>query len=80
VICSHCQSVLHVCPECGGRGSWLKSKPEYTRYECDNGHRWNERGGEVLALKRGMKPGSIRLTGKNAKRQSAMFRREIVLS
>ena len=69
------------CPDCGMPGYIIKSRSGgVRRYECDNGHRWTAKDGEVLALKRGFPAGGVRLTGKNAKRQSSMFRREIVLS
>lgn len=56
MICEHCQTILHVCPKCGERGHWMKSRPTYNRYECSNGHRWNERDGEVIEVKRGRVP------------------------
>ena len=60
MICEHCHCVSHVCPECGESGHWAKSRPNYNRYECINGHRWNERNGEVIEVKRG-RPSFIQL-------------------
>lgn len=51
--CHHCGAVHHVCPTCNEAGQWVKSKATYRRYTCVNGHRWNERDGQIVTVKRG---------------------------
>ena len=53
MICEHCHSILHICPTCGEHGYFDRSRKDYRRYVCDKGHRWYERDGEVISVKRG---------------------------
>ena len=54
MICPHCKTIHHVCPECKGVGRVMKYKKTYRVVECFAGHKWHEdKKGNLIQVKRG---------------------------